>query len=62
MGKCVECGKRDVYDRDLIVCDKCAKKFDLDKVWKLHDKNKLDALDFNESKSFRDKFRLKKVI
>ena len=35
------------------------KLFDTDKLWKLHDKAKLDVLDFNESKKMREKFRIK---
>lgn len=54
---CVECKEEFIQDRDLQICDKCIKLFDLDKVWELHDKNELDALDFNESKKFRDRFR-----
>ena len=57
---CLECKKRFYQDRDIQLCDKCVKKFDLDKLWKLHDENKLDALDFNESKTMREKFRIKK--
>lgn len=57
--RCLECGCFFKQDRDLEVCDKCVNKFDTDKLWKLHDEKKLDALDFNESKKVRDKFRKK---
>ena len=56
--KCLECGKKFEQERDIQLCDKCVDKFDLDKLWDLHDKNKLDALDFNERKSVRERFRL----
>jgi hypothetical protein len=59
---CVECGRTFVADRDIQLCDRCIKKFDLDKLWKLHDDNKLDALDFNESKSMRERFRIRKRV
>ena len=36
--------------------------FDTDKIWAMHDNNKHDALDFNESKMFRERFRLKKDL
>ena len=56
---CLEC-KKDFYcDTDLQLCPKCMKKFDVDKLWKLHDKGELDALDFNERASIRERFRLK---
>jgi len=55
---CLECGKPFYQDRDLQICDTCMKKFDTDKLWRLHDENKLDALDFNESKKMRGRFRL----
>lgn len=35
--------------------------FDTDKLWRLHDSNKLDALDFNESSELRERFRIKKL-
>jgi hypothetical protein len=57
---CLECGKHFHLETDLELCDKCMKKFDTEKLWKLHDQNKLDALDFNESQSFRERFRIKR--
>jgi hypothetical protein len=59
LAECVECGEEFYQDKDLQICDECEKLFDTKKLWKLHDKNELDALDFNESKSFREKFRIK---
>ena len=56
---CLECGKQFIQDRDIQLCDNCVDKFDLDKLWKLHDANKLDALDFNENKSMRERFRIR---
>ncbi len=55
---CLECSKKFIQERDLQVCDVCVKLFDLDKLWELHDLNELDALDFNESKEFRGRFRI----
>ena len=57
---CVECGERFICETDIILCEKCMKLFDTDKLWKLHDKDKINALDFNESKKIREKFREKK--
>lgn len=54
---CLECGKQFIQDRDIQLCDNCVGKFDLDKLWKMHDNNELDALDFNERKSIRERFR-----
>jgi hypothetical protein len=55
---CVECGKSFYLDRDIQLCDNCLDKFDLEKLWKMHDNNKLDALDFNENCNLRNKFRI----
>ena len=54
---CMECFKSFIQERDIQLCDKCVKKFDLDKLWKLHDKNELDALDFNSNRMLREGFR-----
>ena len=54
---CLECHRQFYQERDIQLCDKCVNKFDLDKLWKLHDNNKLDALDFNGNKSLRERFR-----
>ena len=55
---CLECGKPFQQERDLQICDDCIPKFDTDKLWSMHDKKEIDALDFNESKDMREKFRL----
>ncbi len=55
---CLECKNKFLQERDIQLCDVCVDKFDLDKLWKLHDNNKIDALDFNEQASVREKFRL----
>ena len=60
MATCLECKKRFYQDRDIQLCDDCVNLFDLDKLWELHDKNKLDALDFNENQSLRERFRKNK--
>lgn len=57
--RCIECGEDFECDRDLQICDICSEDFDLDKLWKDHDENKIDALDFNESSIIRDKYRRK---
>ena len=56
--ECVECRRLFIQERDIQLCDNCISKFDLDKLWNLHDQNKLDALDFNESMKLREQFRL----
>jgi Zn ribbon nucleic-acid-binding protein len=61
LAQCVECGKWFHQDRDIQLCDRCQNKFNLDKLWREHDANKVDALDFNENRSFREKYRLKKL-
>lgn len=54
---CLECGKIIVVETDLWLCQNCMDKFDVDKIWKLHDKGEIDALDFNGSEKFRNRFR-----
>ena len=58
---CLECKKEFHIETDLLVCQDCMKLFDTDEIWRLHDNNKIDALDFNESKKFRERFRIKKI-
>jgi hypothetical protein len=55
---CLECGKKFNQETDLQLCLRCMCKFDTNKLWKLHEESKLDALDFNESKTFREQFRV----
>lgn len=57
IANCLECKNAFEQERDIQLCDNCVDLFDLDRLWKLHDNNKLDALDFNENKSLREKFR-----
>ena len=57
---CLECKKEFQQEKDIQLCDDCIDKFDLDKLWKLHDDNLIDALDFNEHKLLREKFRKEK--
>ena len=54
---CVECEEVFECDRDIQLCDDCLEKFNLDKLWKLHDENKLCACDFNENSKMREEFR-----
>jgi len=56
---CLECKTEFIQERDIQLCDGCVKKFNLDKLWKDHDNNKIDALDFNESSKIREKYRVK---
>jgi len=56
---CLECGKEFIQSRDIQLCEDCIKLFDLDDLWRLHDDNKINALDFNERKSIRERFRIK---
>lgn len=58
---CIECGDKIKVPRDLQLCSDCCEKFDLDRLWELHDEGKLDALDFNRSEKMRDRFRKKKL-
>ena len=60
LSKCLECGEFFYQERDIQLCDNCVNKFDLEKLWALHDKGKLDALDFNENKKLREQFRISK--
>ena len=59
---CVECGKVEYLDEsaltDIALCDDCIPKFNLDELWEMHDANQIDALDFNESQEFRERFRI----
>lgn len=57
LSKCLGCGESFHQERDIQLCDKCVDKFDLEKLWRLHDRNELDALDFNEDEALREKFR-----
>ena len=56
---CLECNERFEQHRDIQLCDRCIELFDLSELWKLHDNNKLDALDFNENSKLRERFRIK---
>lgn len=62
MSVCLECKKKYNQDTDIDLCENCRDLFYLDWLWCLHDNNMLDALDFNESKSLRERFRLREVI
>ncbi len=55
---CLECDKEFSCERDIQLCDDCIDEFDLDKLWKMHDNNEIDALDFNRSESVRERFRI----
>ena len=57
IAQCLECKKEFEQERDIQLCDNCIDKFDLERLWKEHDENKIDALDFNERASIREKYR-----
>lgn len=54
---CVECKEVFDCDSDIQLCDKCIEKFDLERLWRQHDKGLICALDFNENEKFREKYK-----
>jgi len=60
ISECLECGKEFYQDGDIQLCENCLPLFDLDTLWRLHDNDELDALDFNENKTMRERFRIRK--
>lgn len=60
LGNCLECEKTTYIHRDIQLCDSCINLFNLDSLWELHDTNKIDALDFNEDETLRERFRIEK--
>jgi predicted amidophosphoribosyltransferase len=54
---CLECKKEFEDNLDIQLCDDCMKKFEVERLWQMHDNGELDALDFNESKVMRESFR-----
>lgn len=54
---CVNCNTKFIQERDLQICDSCIEDFDTDKLWQDHDAGLIDALDFNENKAVREKYR-----
>ena len=59
LSRCLECRQFFYQERDLEICDNCIDLFDTDRLWLDHDNNKIDALDFNESKKIRELYRIK---
>lgn len=55
---CLDCLEEMEIETDIKLCQKCMKNYDTERLWKDHDKNKIDALDFNESEQMRNKYRL----
>jgi hypothetical protein len=55
---CLDCQNIMEIETDLQLCQKCMANYDIDKLWEQHDNNELDALDFNESPQFRERYRL----
>jgi hypothetical protein len=54
---CLDCLQPMEDETDIQLCQKCMKNYDVEKLWQDHDNNLIDALDFNESQSIRDKYR-----
>lgn len=54
--ECVCCNRNFLCDTDLFICGYCKPRYDLDLLWELHDMNKVNALDFNDSATFRKRF------
>jgi hypothetical protein len=54
---CLDCNNIIEVEVDIQLCDECMKTYDTDKLWKMHDNNEIDALDFNENKNMRKKFK-----
>ena len=55
---CLECKKEFTQETDIQLCFNCSDLFYLDWLWCLHDNKMLDALDFNENESLRERFRI----
>jgi hypothetical protein len=49
---CLICEK-ETESMDIPLCEEHKKWFDLDKLWKMHDNNELDALDFIEDDTMK---------
>jgi len=60
MFECIECKKKCEAETDIQLCNTCMEKYDTERLWKEHDLNKVDALDFNESEVFRKKYLIHK--
>lgn len=60
---CVNCNKEVEIEAealtDILLCEECTDDFDLETLWMLHDRNEVNALDFNESEEVRDRFRVR---
>jgi len=60
--KCLDCNNLipTELEVDIQLCPNCMKNYNVDKLWDMHDKEELNALDFNENKEMREKFRRRK--
>jgi len=56
---CLECDAPLYLDEcgDIFLCELCKEKYNLERLWKDHDANKIDALDFNESEKVRKEYQ-----
>ncbi len=60
--KCIDCGK-DIpkeIETDIRLCQDCMTKYNVDLLWEMHDRGKLNALDFNENYKMRERFRTRR--
>lgn len=54
---CVHCGKEyREEETDIQLCENCKSLYDLDRLWKDHDENKICAIDFNDYSEFRKQY------
>ncbi len=55
-GFCIDCGENLQEELDIQLCEDCMRDYDVETLWKLHDKGELNALDFNENAKMRKRF------
>jgi len=55
---CLDCQKEMEIETDIQLCQECMKGYDTDKLWEKHDNNEIDALNFNESPTMREEYRI----
>ena len=54
--ECLHCEKKFDCETDIQLCQSCMEKYDVKKLWQLHDSNQINALDFNDNAEIRNKF------
>ena len=55
---CLDCMKKMEIETDIQLCQTCMKNYDVELLWKCHDNNEIDALDFNDNPQMREDYRL----